>query len=65
MAKSVKVTFLKSPSGSPFKLAYSAGDSATVGIELAKKLLDAGLIEAKKTSGNRKTATKKNTGEKR
>jgi hypothetical protein len=65
MAKKVKVTFVKSPSGTPFNLAYFAGDSATVDVELAKKLLDAGIIEVEKKATKRKTATQKETGEKR
>jgi|VirMetMinimDraft_7_1064189.scaffolds.fasta_scaffold00555_13 hypothetical protein len=65
MAKKVKVTFVKSPSGAPFNLAYWAGDSTLVDVETAKKLLDAGIIEVEKKATKRKTATQKETGAKR
>lgn len=64
-AKTIKVTFIKSPSGSPYNLAYFVGDTASVDIETAKKLLDAGFIEGEKAADNKETATAKKTGEKR
>ncbi len=39
----MKVVFTKSPTGEPFKLAYSIDDAANVPDDLAKKLIDAGI----------------------
>ena len=41
----MKVIFLQSPTGDPFRLGYSAGDVADVKKEVADKLITAGLAE--------------------
>ena len=63
--KMVKVTFKKSPTGAPFFLAYSKGQTGSVDAEVAKELLDAGFIETTTSASNRKTADKNGEGENR
>lgn len=53
----MEVMFIKSPTGRPFLLAYSAGERATLPGELAEKLIEAGIavaIEPIETAEDRK-----------
>jgi len=43
--KTVKVRFLKSPTVSPFKLAYNVKDTAPVSVAQAKELIEAKFAE--------------------
>lgn len=59
----MKVRFLKSPTGSPFFLAYNAGQTGAVRPELVADLVEAGIAEPveevkKATNKKAETATK-------
>lgn len=58
----MKIQFIESPTGEPFKLAYSAGMFADLPDDLATKLIEKGLA-AKVEPGKR--LTKAETTEKR
>lgn len=70
----MKLHFIKSPTGSPFFLAYNLGDVAEIeSEEVAQKLLDAGIAETEeqkeqrekaKSGEGKKTATAKTKKEK-
>jgi len=58
--KKVKVKFIKSPTGNPFKLPYWIGDVKEVDADLAKRLLEAGMVDIVTAANSRQKATKEN-----
>lgn len=62
MAKTVKVRFIKSPTGAPYYLAYSIGQIGEVTPELLVLLQKDGMIElVEKAKTNRGSKVKKET----